>query len=100
MGEQKMTADEATHFDRYSQMHAAVLEAAAEERGCGCEAYSDWYTYNRWAAQGFQVQKGEHGVPLTTYIPIQKKGEDGEAAVVGTRPRTVRVFCRHQVKSK
>jgi len=96
---EKMTAENARTFEHQSRVHEMILANAAAERGCTCEAYKDWFTYNRWQAQGFQVQKGEHGIKLTTYVPITKTDkETGERVVVGKRPRTTSVFCRCQVK--
>jgi len=93
---EKMTAQDATHFENgHSLTSAMVLTAAAEARGCSCIPYTDWFTYKRWKAQGFQVQKGEHGIKLTVYIP-NKPDEDGEST--GTHPWYSTVFCRHQVK--
>ncbi|NIV30488.1 MAG: hypothetical protein GWN58_13620, partial [Anaerolineae bacterium] len=39
-----------------SSAHAAILATVAAERGCTCEAYVDWFTYNRWQGLGYQVQ--------------------------------------------
>src|SRR3990167_3439556 len=57
----KMTAGEAVSFERFSLTNAAILAGAAAARGCECGAYTDWFTYNSWTAQGQQVQRGEHG---------------------------------------
>jgi hypothetical protein len=70
------------------------MEAA--RRGCECEAYIDWFTYKRWKAQGFQVQKGEKGFPLKTFIPVL----DEEGNVIRKRPWTSHLFCKCQVKPK
>jgi antirestriction protein ArdC len=94
----RITAEQATAFDHHSEIHAAILAQAAVERGCTCEAYRDWYTYNRWLAQGLQVQRGEHGVKLSTFVPVTKPDEKGNEIVVGKRPVGTTVFCRHQVK--
>ena len=92
---EKMTAQEATRFEHgQSTGSALILILATQERGCICEPYVDWFTYKRWKAQGFQVQKGEKSIHLTTFIPI--KNEDGEQ--IGTRPWCSCVFCRCQVK--
>jgi len=55
---------------------------------------SGFFTYNRWLAQGRQVQRGEHGEGLVTWI--EKKDTDGE--VTGTFPRSTTVFCRCQTQ--
>ena len=93
-----MTSSEARHFERFSVQNAAIV---AEAFPCGCEAYVDVFTYRRWQAQGFQVQKGEKSVRVTTWIPIKHTDETtGEKKVVGKRPKVAAVFCRHQVGPK
>ena len=94
-----MTAEQATTFERLSQANMMILTAIAHSKGCNCAPYTDWFTYNRWLAQGFQVKKGEHGTKITTWIPMTKKDpETGENQDIGVKPRTTTVFCRHQVK--
>lgn len=88
-----MTNETARTFDRKSRSHEMVLAQVAAEKGCNCAAYVDWFTYRRWKAQEMQVQKGERGIKLTTWVPV--KDDDGN--VVRTFPRTVTVFCRCQV---
>lgn len=99
----QMTAEEARSFDRISTANILVLTEAARLRGCSCEPYRDWFTYNRWRAQGYQVQRGEHGTPLTVMIQHEKReaGPDGEECVTTvSRPWTAHVFCRCQVAPK
>jgi len=91
-----MTAAEAQTFDRVSLTSIITLQEAAEERGCSCQPYADWYTYRRWGAQGMQVQKGEHGVKLQTWITVQ--GDDDKTT--RSYPKRTTVFCRCQVKPK
>ena len=98
-----MTADEARTFDRFSTTNASMLAAAAEQHGCQCEPYADWYTYARWQAQGMQVQKGEHGVKLGVIIHNEKRetDEQGQERITAvSRPWTTTVFCRCQVQAK
>lgn len=91
----KMTAKEATSFDGYSVANSMILNQAARDRGCTCEPYTDWFTYNRWQAQGFQVQRGEKSTKVTTMISVTDK-QSGE--IVGKFPRAASVFCRCQVQ--
>jgi len=94
-----MTADDAKRFVGFSVTNATILAMASVDRGCQCEAYTDWFTYRRWRAQGHQVAKGEHGVKLTTYIQGYKIDEEsGERVPSGQFPRPTTVFCRCQVK--
>ena len=67
---QAMTATEARSFDRFSVANAATVMA---ERGCGCEPYVDVFTYKRWQAQGFQVQKGEKSIRIPTVRTVERK---------------------------
>ena len=97
---QQMTAEQATQFDGHSTQNALIVAMALEERGCtSCLPYQDVFTYKRWKALGFQVQKGEESIRITTYIPLYKTDPvTGENVQTGKRPWTSCVFCRHQVK--
>lgn len=53
------------------------------------------FTFDAWIAKGRCVKKGEHGVRVTTWIPIEDK-ETGE--IVGKRPKTAVVFHISQTK--
>ena len=99
MEQHKMTATDAQTFERHSLAHAAILAQAAEAKGCTCQAYQDWFTYNRWQALGFQVQKGEHGIKLTTWIEYDDETSNG-TTTHHSRPNGTTVFCRCQVKPK
>ena len=92
-----LTADEATTFDRFSIFNAATLEEAAALKGCGCRAYEDWFTYNRWHAQGMQVQRGEHGTKIAVIVHSEKEGANGQIEVKSFS-RVSTVFCRCQVQ--
>jgi antirestriction protein ArdC len=100
MPREKLTADTARVFGHVSQAHIALIAQAAAERGCTCKAYEDWFTYPRWRAQGYQVRKGEHGVPLITFGEFEDEEEeitDDQAHGRKRRPWHTRVFCRCQV---
>lgn len=59
-------------------------------------------TYRAWQAKGRQVQKGERGVKVTTWIPIRSKGGDAKLRKNGKpamRPRTATVFHISQTKA-
>jgi antirestriction protein ArdC len=92
-----MTAEVATTFSTFSSAHALILAHAAQERGCECQAYRDWFTYKRWRAQGYQVQRGEHGVKLTVYVEREAETDDGKTRTYSAPWRST-VFCRCQVK--
>ena len=57
------------------------------------------FTYQAWKALGRQVRKGEHGVKVLTYVPMERKAEDRkedgtveEKTVTTRRPWTTTVF--------
>lgn len=99
MPKHEMSPEQAQHFDHKSLTSEMILTMVAEAKGCSCRPYVDWYTYRRWQALGYQVQKGEKGTRLTTYIKVTKTDDKGNEKEV-TVPRSVSVFCRCQVKPK
>jgi hypothetical protein len=65
MSSSRFTAKTATEFERYSQTNAEILKATAALKGCNCQPYGDWLTYNRWQGINMQVQKGQQpSVPI------------------------------------
>lgn len=95
-----MTAEEAQSFSTFSITNAMIV---AESFPCGCEPYEDVFTFNRWLAQGFAVQKGQKATKITVWVdarPTDRDG-DGDDSPSDTRPAkrpiTSNVFCRHQV---
>lgn len=88
MGHHTMTAEQA-------QTYEMLLADAALDRGCTCLPYADWFTYQDWHAQGFQVQRGEHGIALSTRYTAE--GAENEEQCLPTRTF---IFCRCQVKPK
>lgn len=53
------------------------------------------FTYRAWHELGRQVRKGETGVKIVTYVPMTKKGEEGEFR----RPKGTTVFHISQTDS-
>ena len=90
-----MTKDQATSFDSVSMNNAITV---ASQLTCDCQPYLDVFTYNRWIAQGYRVMKGQHGIHITTFVPIKKTEQDGNVKVIGRVPKTSVVFCRCQVE--
>lgn len=90
----KMTAAEATHFDGHSTANAATILLELE---CDCQPYEDVFTYARWKAQGFQVQKGEKSIRIPTIQKVTKENDKGEPETRRLK-KTSFVFCRCQVK--
>lgn len=91
----KFTADTARSFDGFSLMNATILANAAASKGCNCQPYTDWFTFNRWLAQGLAVKKGEHGTKLSIFVvkDVEKDGKTDTKKI----PWTTTVFCRCQV---
>ena len=61
------------------------------------------FTYAAWRALGRQVKKGEHGVKICTFVPMESKEKDletGEVKIKTTsRPRMTTVFHVSQTKA-
>jgi hypothetical protein len=90
-----LTPETARQFDRYSVSNAVTLKEALP---CGCEPYIDVFTYRRWRAQGFHVQKGERAIRLLLiYQRAEKDAKTGEKTVTRRMGRSA-VFCRCQVR--
>lgn len=98
---EKMSPEQARHFEHgYSLNHETILALTAAEKGCTCQAYVDWFTYDRWQAQGFQVQKAQHGVKLTQFVERTKIDKATGETITYKMPWRTTVFCRCQVKAK
>ena len=89
------TPETARQFDRFSVANAVTVKEALP---CGCEPYVDVFTYKRWKAQGFQVQRGEKAIRLPViYLRREKDRETGEETTTRRTGRSA-VFCRCQVE--
>ncbi len=55
------------------------------------------FTFNAWRALGRTVRKGEHGVKILTWIPMQVK--DGDTKKRAVRPRSATVFHVSQTEA-
>jgi len=89
------TPETARQFDRFSVANAVTVKQALP---CGCEPYRDVFTYRRWKAQGFQVQRGEKAIRLPLiYSRTETDPQTGEQVATRRMGRSA-VFCRHQVK--
>ena len=89
-----MTAEQAQSFQGYSATNASLVRQGLD---CGCEPYIDVFTFKRWRAQGYHVNRGEQSIRLP--VIIQQEVKDQETGEI--RPRkimsNVPVFCCHQV---
>ena len=86
----KFTPDTAQAFNRYSSLNASTVKMRLS---CGCEPYKDVFTYARWQALGYQVQRGQRSIKIP--VVIEKENDDGETL---KRLFNSHVFCRCQVK--
>ncbi len=90
---QKMTAETAKTFDRFSIYNAKTV---IESLPCGCLPYQDVFTFKRWIAQGYCVKRGEHGIKIPVIGSNVKELDNGELSVK-RYTTTSAVFCRCQV---
>lgn len=90
-----MTPDQARSFDRVSVGNATLVLTVLK---CGCHPYEDVFTYKRWQAQGFQVQRGEKAISLPLVKEIVEEDEGGETIEQRRILGHSWVFCRCQVK--
>jgi antirestriction protein ArdC len=89
-----MTPSEAKTFSHYSVNNAVTVEKALP---CGCKAYEDVFTYKRWKAMGYQVQRGMKAIKIPTIVTKESESESGEVKSVRLF-KTSSVFCRHQIE--
>jgi hypothetical protein len=89
------TPETARQFDRYSVANAVTVKRALP---CGCEPYTQVFTYRRWKAQGFLVQRGEKAIRLPLiYSRTETDPQTGEEQTSRRIGRSA-VFCKCQVK--
>ena len=53
------------------------------------------FTYHAWRALGRQVRKGEHGVHVSTWVPMRAKSActaENPEGLIGKRPKSSTVF--------
>lgn len=67
---------------------------------CDIKPRENVFTFNAWVALGRQVKKGEHGIKVTTWIPMSKKDANGEAQPIGRKPRMTTVFHVSQTEPR
>jgi len=93
----KMTPEQARSFDRYSAANAILVKICLE---CGCEPYRDVFTFKRWKAQGYHVNKGERSIRLPVIMAKEIEDTDtGESKTIRIKGNAP-VFCRHQVTQR
>ena len=62
------------------------------------------FTYAAWKALGRQVKRGQHGIRICTFVPIDSKEKDPESGETkiktSSRPRTTTVFHISQTEPR
>ena len=85
---------DAYSFERYSGQNAGIVREALL---CNCQPYRDVFTFKRWLAQGYAVQKGQKALRLPLVKDVEEAGDDGETVKVRRVLGMSFVFCRCQV---
>jgi len=86
-------AQSGSSFSNYAAIFAGFAEKGVQENDI--QPRVNVFTFNAWKALGRQVRKGEHGVKVCTYVPMDKtvRGADGSEKVESfRRPRMTTVF--------
>jgi hypothetical protein len=66
----------------YETIFEGFAELGIEEEDI--EPRVNVFTFNAWRALGRHVKKGQHGVKITTWIPV--RGKEGEKEAAGGAP--------------
>lgn len=100
----RFTAQEAVTFEKPSEANASAVELARSLRAtngthtdCQCKPYEDVFTYDRWQALGFQVQRGETKLVTVATVKTITDKETGKPRQI---PWHSALFCRCQVRAK
>ena len=74
--------------------YGAIISGFSERGLTDIRPRENVFTYQAWQALGRQVRKGEKGIPVQTWIVIEKNGERV------TVPKTTTVFHISQTDQK
>ena len=74
--------------------YAAIFTGFADKGITDIRPRENVFTFQAWKAKGRQVQKGQHGVKICTYVPMTTKQTEASDTKPNTyrRPRMVTVF--------
>ena len=80
----------------------AILDGFSERGIYDAQPRVNVFTYQAWQALGRQVQKGQHGVKIATWIVCKGKDTDPDTGEASTykRRKTVAVFHISQTEPK
>lgn len=84
-----------------SMMNYQAIIAGFMEKGIAPEAIeprSNVFTFAAWKALGRSVKKGEHGVKVVTFVPMNRTDKDSGEVISFKAPRTTTVFHVSQTK--
>ncbi len=100
--EQRTEALERAQAGLSSANYAAILDGFAARGIYDAEPRVNVFSYGAWQALGRQVQKGQHGVKITTWIVCKSKDPDPDTGKREKykRRRTVAVFHISQTEQK
>ncbi len=80
--------------------YAAILDGFAERGIYDAEPRSNVFTYNAWQELGRQVQKGQKGVKIHTWIQCKRKPDANGERDSYKRRKVVAVFHISQTEPK
>jgi len=80
--------------------YAAILDGFAERGIYDAEPRANVFTYNAWQELGRQVQKGQKGVKIHTWIACKSKPDANGERESYKRRKTVAVFHISQTEAK
>ena len=90
--EQNTEALERAQTGLSSANYAAILDGFAERGIHDAEPRVNVFTYGAWQQLGRQVQKGQHGIKITTWIRCQGKPDASGERESYKRRKVVAVF--------
>ena len=100
--EQRTEALERAQGGLSSANYAAILDGFAQRGIYDAEPRVNVFTYAAWQALGRQVQRGQHGIKISTWIRCQSKEVDQDTGERESykRRKTVAVFHISQTERK
>ena len=86
-------------FANYPAIYSGFMERGIPE--ADIRPRENVFTFNAWKARGRVVCKGQHGVKVVTWIPIdEKRNTAGEVThKAGRRPKSATVFHVSQTEA-
>jgi len=82
-----------------SVRNEAIVVDSFAARGIAATPRVDVFSYNAWQAKGRQVQRGQKGVKLTTWIACKGRENSTGERERSTRPKSVSVFHVSQTEA-